>query len=249
MRSSIFALAIVLASPALGQSSLGITGATLHVGGLQDESGNTQVQTRGTVDVAVTEAHGFQGDLSFEDTANGTIGRLAAHAYMDPVPGQKYGLFFAMSDLDGRSMNWIDLGAEGQLDFGDESQISGRAGLGRTDEDSLDYIFGGIALAHAITEAFEVEATLDVADFDEADFRATAIDVGLNATYAPEGQPWGVVARIVHSDLSGRDGGDAELRLGLGLSMSFGASGGVSTETRHFRDHDAVAPLVRRGVR
>ena len=93
------------------------------------------------------------------------------------------------------------------------------------------------------------EATLDVADFDEADFRATAIDLGLKATFSPDGSPWGIEATAVHSELTGRDGAAGELRLGIGLSMAFGNAGGTSTDTRHFRDHDAVAPLVRRGLR
>ena len=248
MRSSIFALALSLASPAFAESSLGITGATLSFGALQDESGAEQVLSRATVDVAITEAHGLQGDLSFEDTGHGTIGRLAAHLYMDPVHGQKYGLFFAMSDLDGRSLNWVSAGVEGQLDLSENLQIAGRTGLGRVDEGGLDYIFGGVSVAYAVSPATTFEATLDVADFDETDFRATSIDIGLRAAYSPEGSPWGIEATAIHSDLTGRDGAAGEMRLGLGLTMAFGNAGGTSRDTRHFRDHDAVAPLVRRGL-
>lgn len=204
---------------------------------------------RATVDVAVTEVHGLQGDLSFQDTAQGTIGRLTAHAYMDPVEGQKYGLFASMSDLDGRSLSWFDLGAEGQLNISDSAVIGVRAGLGRADDDSLDYIFGGVSLAYALSPSFEVELALDAVDFDESDFRATSVESALTAKYAPAGQPWGLYASATYSDLTGRDGADAELRIGAGLSISFGTSGGSSANTRHFRDHDTVAPLVRRGLR
>ena len=250
MKTAFLAIAMAaVAAPALAESSLGIEGATLSFGMTQDEAGDAQTQVRTTVDVAVTGAHGLQGDLSFEDTAHGTIGRLAAHLYMDPVAGQKYGLFLAMSDLDGRSLTWGELGAEGQLQLSDTVLIEGRTGLGRADSGSLDYIFGGVAVSAALSDSFDVELSLDVTDFDEAAFRATAVDLGLRANYSPEGRPWGVYAEVIHSDLTGRDGASAETRIGLGLTMSFGNAGGVSTEGRAFRDRDPVAALVRRGLR
>ncbi|MXQ07195.1 hypothetical protein GQ651_04990 [Alphaproteobacteria bacterium GH1-50] len=250
MKTAILAAVMGLAAaPVFAESSLGIEGATLSFGMTQDEAGDAQTQVRATVDVAVTGAHGLQGDLAFEDTAHGTIGRLTGHLYMDPVAGQKYGLFLAMSDLDGRSLTWGELGAEGQLEISDTLTIEGRTGLGRADSGSLDYIFGGVALAAALTDSFDVELSLDVADFDEAAFRATAVDLGLRANYSREGSPWGVYAELIHSDLTGRDGAPAETRLGLGLTMAFGNAGGVSTDGRAFRDRDPVAALIRRGLR
>lgn len=249
MRTGILALALASATPVFAESSLGIAGADLTLGVLQDEAGRTQTVGRATVDVAITTAHGLQGDISFEDTSQGLIGRLNGHLYMDPVAGQKYGLFLAMSDLDGQSLNWLDFGAEGQLELGEGLLVSGRAGLGRADDGVLDYIFGGAALAYEVTPAIEIEATLDLSEFDEAAFRATSVEVGLTASYSPVGQPWGLYGRVAHSDLMGREGTKGATRLGLGITFAFGNSGGVATETRPFRDHDAVAALVRRGLR
>ena len=124
-----------------------------------------------------------------------------------------------------------------------------RAGLGQADQGGLDYIFGGLAYAHALTPDFEVEVHFDVTDFDETDLRATSLETGITARYAPIGQPWGVYAEVIHSALTGRDGGASSLRLGAGLTVSLGTAGGISANTRHFRDHDPVAPLVRRGLK
>ena len=217
MRYGLIAFALIIGTPAMAGSGLGIEGAALSFGALQDETGDMQVRFSTSVDVAITAAHGLQGDLSFQDTSGGTIGRLAGHLYMDPVPGQKYGLFLALSDLDGRSLTWGDFGVEGQFALSDVTVIEGRAGLGRADSGSLDYIFGGLSLAHAISPDITLEASLDLAEFDEADFRATAVDAGLRVAYTPEDSHWGLYAEVVHSDLTGRDGtrgGDASRRRG-----------------------------------
>ncbi len=249
MRQQLAALVILAATPAMAGSDLGIGGGTLSLGALEDESGEPRFRIRASVGVAVTHAHGLQGDLAFEDTGHGTIGRLTGHAYMDPVDGQKYGVFLALSDLDGRSLSWGEFGVEGQYSLSDTVLIEGRTGLGRTDKDSLDYIFGGLSLAYPYSPDVMLEASLDIADFDETGFRATAIDTTLRASYGPEGRAWGVYAELVHSDLTGRDGADGEVRLGLGLTMRLGNAGGVATGGRAFRDHDPVAPLIRRGLR
>ncbi len=248
MKNELIAIALLAGTPAMA-GGLGIEGANLSFGALQDEAGDMQGQFSASVDVAVTSAHGLQGDLTFQDTSFGTIGRLVAHAYMDPVPDQKYGLFLALSDLDGRSLTWGDVGVEGQLALSDTTLIEGRAGLGRADSGGLDYIFGGLSLAHAVSPTITLEARLDLAEFDEADFRAVSVDTGLRARYSPEGSTWGLYAEVIHSDLTGRDGTRGEMRLGAGVTMTFGQSGAVTTADRPFRDYDAVGGLVRRGLR
>ncbi len=242
------AAATLFALPASAQSSLGIQGATLSLGAAQDEAGDAQPHASAMLDVAITSVHGLQGELAFEDTANGVIGHMGAHLYMAPRPGQKYGLFATLSDVDGRSMAWGTLGIEGMLSLGDETVLQGRTGLGVSDVDGLDFIFAGVAVAHAFSPSFEVEAFADIAEFDEAAFRAMSIDLGVSAEYSPEGAPWSIYASLTQSDLSGRDGAPSETRLGLGVSMTFGQSGGTDPATRPFRTSDPVAPLVRRGL-
>ena len=244
MRTLLCALLTSFSFPAFAQSSLGITGAELTFGMVEDETGEYRGQGRAALDVAITGFHGFQGDLAYSDTATGGIGTLAAHVYMTPRDGQKYGLFVALSDVDDRALMYASIGAEGMLAIGDDTTIEARAGVGWGD-DRLDYIFAGGAIAHQLTPALELELSADVADFDEVGLSTTAYDVALRATYSPKGAPWGVYASIGQSGLTG---GDSATRIGLGVRITLGTTGGTDPKTRLFRTPDPVAPLVRRGL-
>ena len=249
MRTLLLVLLTSVSGPALAQSSLGITGATFSLGATEDESGTYQLEgAAAVVDVAVTSVHGFQGDLSFADTAGGGIGTVGAHVYMSPVKGQKYGLFATLSDVDGRSMLWGTLGAEGMLALGETTVAEVRGGFGYADESGLDFIFAGVGVAHEFSPSWTVEGAVDLADFDEATFRATSYDVSLKAEYSAQGSPWGAYASVAYSGLSGRDDADGEVRIGVGISLSLGGLGGADTDTRLFRSPDPVAPLLRRNI-
>lgn len=239
---------LCLGSSVWAQSSLGISGASLDVGSTEDEAGTRQSHVASSVDVRITANHGLQGDMAFAGTATGTIGQLAGHLYMAPRPGQKYGLFLSLSDVDGRALSWISLGAEGMLSLGESTVLEGRLGLGAADGNSRDYIFSGVSIAHALTPALEVEAALDAADFDEASFRATAVEASLTARYSAEGSPWGAYASVTRSELTGRDGAPGTTRIGLGVTFTFGTSGGPNPHNRPFRRTDPVAQLARRGI-
>ena len=245
MRTLLFVLLTSFSFPAFAQSSLGISGVELSLGAVEDEAGDYRGEARTVVDVAITALHGFQGDLAYSDTGTGGIGTVATHLYMKPKPGQKYGLFAALSDVDGRSMIYGSLGAEGMLSLGARTSVEARAGMGWADADGLDYIFAGAALAHQLTSAVTLEGSFDVADFDEAALSATAYDLGLKATYSPEGSPWGAYVSVTQSGLSGHDD---VTRVGLGLTITLGAAGGTDPHTRLFRTPDQVSPLVRRGL-
>lgn len=247
-RNFLAALAVAFGTPALAQSSLGIQGAGLSFGIAQDEAGVWQNGLGAAVDVAITEVHGFQGDLAFSDTDGGLIGRLGAHLFMAPASGRKYGVFATLSDVDGRSMAWATIGAEGMIGLSPDTVAEFRAGLGASDENGLDFIFGGASIARALSPTAEVELFLDVAEFDEPALRAISYEAGLVARYARPGQPWGVYASLTHSGLTGRDGTGGETRLGLGLTLGIGRAGGTDPRSRMFRTTDPVAPLLRRGL-
>jgi hypothetical protein len=247
-RAAVVIGALLFGSPVFAQSSLGITGATLKLASTEDEAGTAQGSLAASVDVRITEVHGLQGGLSFAETATGTLGSLDGHLYMAPRPGQKYGLFLSVSDMDGRSMAWGTLGAEAMFAFGESSVVEGRVGLGAANGSSLDFIFAGISVAHAFSPAFEVEAALDVADFDETAFRATSLEASLTARYSPEGSPWGAYVSASRSDLTGRDGAAASHGIGFGVTLNLGTAGGTDPDTRMFRTTDPVAPLIRRGI-
>ena len=248
MRSFLVAVLMSVSVPAFAQSSLGITGAIFTLGMTQDEAGEARTEAAATVDVAITSVHGFQGDLSFADTMGGGIGATAAHLYMAPRKGQKYGLFVQISDVDGRSMMWGAVGAEGMVSFSDDTMLEVRGGFGVSDAESLDFIFAGLSVAHALSPAIEIEASFDLADFDEAALRATAYDAGVTLRYSPHDQPWGVYASVTHSGLTGRDAFDGTTRIGLGLTISLGTAGGSDPAARPFRGADPVAPLLRRDL-
>ncbi len=247
MRTLLFVLVSSFSFPAFAQSSLGITGAEFSLGAVEDEAGEFQGQASGIVDVAITEHHGFQGDVLFSGTHHGVIGTVAGHLYMTPVPGQKYGVFGAFSDVDGRSMLYGSIGVEGMLSLGLNTVVESRIGMGWADH-GLDYVFTGASLAHEITPALDLELSLDLADFDEAGFSATSYEAGITATYSPFGSPVGIYASATHSGLSGQDSAGGETRIGLGLNISLGTAGGTDPHTRLFRTPDPVAPLVRRGL-
>ncbi len=250
MRTLLFAIltSVSVSAAAQAQSSLGITGAAFSLGMVEDEGGDYRGDARAVVDVAITDVHGFQGDLGFSDSQSGLVGTVATHLYMAPREGQKYGLFAALSDVDGRSMLYGSFGAEGMLAFGNNTVVEARAGLGWADTDGLDYIFGGFTVAQALSPAFEIEISLDIAEFDEPSLSAVSYDAGLRAQYSPEGSPWGAYASVTHSGLTGRDGSGGDTRIGLGLTLSLGTAGGVNPHTRPFRTPDPVAPLLRRGL-
>ncbi len=248
MRTVFVALLMSFSVPAFAQSSLGITGATFTFGMSDDEAGENRTEAATSVDVAITEVHGFQGDLRFADTVGGGIGGLGAHLYMAPRDGQKYGLFAQLSDVDGRSMMWGTIGAEGMVSLSEDTMLEVQGGIGASDVDGLDFVFAGLALSHAFSPSLELTAGIDIADFDESSFRAVSHEASLTLRYSAENSPWGAYASVTHSGLSGRDGADAATRIGFGISIDLGTAGGIDPSTRHFRYNDPVAPLIRRNL-
>lgn len=244
MRTLLFVLLMSISFPAFAQSGLGFKSTTLSFGLSELEDGSQMRVANATIDVAVTNHHGFQGDIAY----TGDTGTVAAHLYMEPKEGQKFGLFVALSDVDGREMLYGSVGAEGMFTIAEATTLEMRLGTGWADKNGLDYVFGSAAIARQMTPSLELELGLDVADFDEAGFSATSYDLGLTATYTRPGSPLSAYASVTSSGLSGANGAPAETRLGLGIKISLGASGGVSPHTRPFRTPDPVAPLIRRGL-
>ena len=234
--------------PVMAQSSLGIQGLDVRLSMIEDEGGEMQSDVLARLDVAVTDYHGLQGDVAFADTDQGLIGQLAAHFYMTPNPSQKYGVFAALSDVDGRTMTWGSLGVEGMIALSENLTFEGRTGLGVADVDSLDYIFADLAVAYAAFDGLDFETALTLTEIDETAFRAISYDGSFTARFSPKGTPWGVFAQVSHSGLSGRESVAGATRLGVGIMISLGQSGGVAPKTRPFRTVDPVAPLVRRDL-
>lgn len=240
--------ALLLAQGASAQSSLGVQGTELRFGAFQDEAGIAQTQTSMKIDVAVTGAHGLQGDVIFEDTNYGLIGGLGAHLYLKPNEHHKYGVFATLADVDGRSMSWFSLGAEGIVGISDNLLFEGRTGLGVSDVGGLDYIYADGTFAWSIDDSMIVETHLSVAEFEEASFQAISYNAGVTLEYSATGSPWGAYTSLSYSGLAGRNSQQGEARFGFGISVSLGGIGGVSPNSRLFRSLDPIAPLIRRDL-
>jgi len=247
MRALFFVLFSCFTVPAFAQSSLGVTGAVFTLGNVEDEGGDYRRDASARVDAAITDVHGFQADLRFSDALGGVVGTTVAHIYMTPKTGQKYGLFAALSDVDGRSMLYGSLGAEGMFSLGESTAVELRAGMGWADVGGLDYVFAGLSVAQGLTSAVELELSLDATEIDEAGLSAVALDLGVTARYSPQGSPWGAYAGVTRSELAGASAPGAT-RIGAGLTLELGNAGGTDPHTRPFRTPDPLAQLLRRGL-
>ena len=244
----IAAFAVCVTSTASAQSSLGITGAELGFGGFSQSEGGTSFAADITLDVAVTEYHGLQGDLAWVETNSGAVGRVGAHVYMTPLPGQKYGLFALVGDANGRAMTYGALGIEGMFEVSDTLALGGYAGAGIGSNDGLDVIFAGFEATYALSQDFRLDGGVQLTEYDEVGLQAIGTEAQLNVRYAPQGQPFAVTAGVVHDMLTGPDGAPGQTRAELSLSWRFGTINGAAPTSRPFRTPDPFLPLVRRGL-
>ncbi len=243
-------LGLAFALPAAAQTSLGIAAGELGFG-VMSAGNDGRALAEGTLDIRVTGHHGLQFDLAVEDTAAGTLGHLAAHLYLAPAPGRRYGLFATASDLDGQSFTTGTAGVEGIVAVGARTAVEAHAGIGIAHRLSaparMDFIFAGAGLHHAATDTLDLGLAAEIAEFDEAGFRAIGTTLAATAAWRPRGGPVAVTASVGLSGLDGRDSRPAEGFVTLGLSYSFGAGAG-DPAARPFRRPDPYAPMALRGL-
>lgn len=231
-----------LSVPAFAQSGLGVVGAHATLGAMD---GDAFVGAK--IDVAVTEFHGLQGDLHFADEPGGTFGILAGHAYMTPAPGQKYGLFATLGDVDGHSRSYGVTGVEGLFAVGNATSFELRTGLGASQPDGIDLIFAEAGIVQGVFPGLTVEAGLTVSEIDEIAMQTMLVEARLGAQYRPRDRALGGFAEIVHDDLAHHPAtGRTELR--VGLSLTLGRLGATAPKGRAFRTADPLRPLFRRGA-
>ena len=242
-----FCVAGLMATPSLAQSSLGISALDLRFG-YEDAYEQRSVGLSGSIDVAITEYHGFQGDVDYLDGAGGAIGRVGAHLYMSPEPVYKYGLFAFAGDVDGAEMFYGAVGAEGMIALTETTTIEMRAGAGMADQNGLDFVFGGLGVTQDVGDSLRFGVQLEVAEFDEAAFEAIGTELTLSARYSPPGSGLGRFAEVGRHDLSGTSGAPAEITVRAGLSLELGRAGAKGPRGTRFRSPDPIAQLVRRGL-
>lgn len=246
--SLLAALTVFVTSSASAQSSLGVTGGEFSFGGFSQADGTTSITGEIALDVAVTEYHGLQGDLAWVETNTGALGRIGGHVYMTPRPGQKYGIFGMVGDVNDRSLTYGVVGIEAMFEVSDTFALGGYTGTGIGSEDGLDVIFAGIEATYQLGEDFRLDGGVQLTEYDEIGLQAVGTEVRVNLRYAPKGQPFAVTAGVVHDMLTGPDGAPGETRAELTLSWRFGTINGTAPTSRPFRTPDPFLPLVRRGL-
>lgn len=245
------ALAVALATPAAAQSSLGLQSGGLSFGVTQDGAGDARATGEVWADIAVTPHHGVQLDFAVEDTASGALGHIAAHLYLAPGPGRKYGVFATVSDLDGESFTVGTIGIEGRVALGARTGLELRGGIGIAERisapESLDFLFLGAGIDHEVAPGLTAALSAEVAEYEELGFQAVGTTLLAEVEYRPGQSPVSIRAGLGLSGLDGRDGRPRETFARLGVSWTFGAEAGAPSR-RAFRRPDPHAPLTLRGL-
>ncbi|MEL7025812.1 MAG: hypothetical protein AAGO57_01095 [Pseudomonadota bacterium] len=244
----IVGLFVHCAAGAAAESSLGVTGLEVGVAGISPSDGGSSISADITLDVAVSEFHGIQGELAWIETPNGAVGRVGGHLYMEPRLGQKYGFFATIGDVNDRALTYAAGGVEGMFELSDSFALGGYAGAGMGSQDGLDVIFGGLEATYVASETLRLDGGVQLTEYDEIGFQAVGALASLNMRYSPEGQPISVTAGLVHDVLSGRDGAPAVTRAEIKLSVRLGTINGREPTDRPFRTPDPFLPLVQRGL-
>jgi len=237
-------LLTAIVAPAQAQSSLGITGLELSFGHVSGDAAATRADIR--LDVALTGAHGLQLDLALSEADGRTLGTAAAHLYMTPQPGQKYGLFATLTDQDGHDFTFAALGVEGRVALSPRVTLEGHAGLGYALGGDLDTIFAGAAARVQATDRIALRAGFDIAEYDEAALSA----MGYTATLAAEVRLTNRIDLIAGIETTGRTGRDdlsANPAAFVGVTVRFG--GATDPVRDMFRTPDPLRPLRERPLR
>ncbi len=242
-------LSIALATGAAhAQSNLGFN--TLHLDATASDDDRPAREAMVRLDIAITGHHGLQGDVGLADYDSGTVGYIGGHLYMVPTEGQKYGLFALVEDVDDEAVTSAQIGIEGLFSLGDHAVLDARAGLGRVDPSGLDYIFAGIGLDYALSDAVSVSGHLTVADYEETAFAARSAGLTLAARYAVPGSGAVLTAGLRHDRLTGRDGAPDETGAFLTVGWQIGGDNGArrGLRDRPFRPARPLDSLWRRDL-
>ena len=239
------AIAIVLfgTSPAFADTELGIIGAELRLGYSDQTIEGGFVA--GTVDVAITDVHGAQFDLQYEERSNGGIGRFGTVIYMTPDAGQKYGLSLMVADKNDASSTYGQIGAAGMFSIAPGWNAEVRAGAGISADNDLDWITAGGGLYWQITDKTRVYGHYDIASFDEQNFGATAHDITFGVQTQFGTGPAALFAEASRDWLNGRNATDADTTIRFGVSVSLGRTGNNQPS---FRVSDPLRQILRRGL-
>ncbi len=251
-QAAVLASALCLAAlPVHAQSSspLGFSWAEAEIGLSSFRSDDPRGFARLTGDFAVTEALGFQLDLSLRDFSGGMLGQIDSHLYLMPGDRNKYGLFLSLADVDGREATIGMAGVEGIFAITETTRIGARGGIGYARPGSIDFIAASLGVDHDLGPRDTLFATLSVSEFDEVSLRGQGYDAEIGWRHALASHPVELTAAVGVSGMSGRDDLPSETRVSLGLTWRFGAEPGRSrtTATQAFRPVRPFDPLLLTG--
>lgn len=247
MTRNLFTAALAAAALALSalnaqaqDSAIGFTGAALSLGG---DSGGQGASTRidGSIDVAITRQHGLQLDLGAVDYGAVWFGNIAAHLYLQPTAGAKYGLFLAYADANDIEAATLEAGVEGMWSLGRDLTVGLRAGIGRADPSEVDYIFAGADARYALSDRLALSAGLALLDADEAAAAYTLAQADLAVSYALPRAPLEITAGLRHTAISGSRA-QSDTRAFLGLTAWVGPARSAHAPVSH-RRFAPVRPL------
>ncbi len=236
-------LASLTALPAHAEENLGIIGGTLRLGYSNQELEGGHVS--GTVDVAITEHHGLQLDLQYEERANGGVGRLGSTLYMTPRAGQKYGLTLMVADKNDVSATYGQIGAAGMFAVAQDVNVELRAAVGISADSDLDWITAGGGLHWQASTNTRVYARYDITEFDEQTFGATAHEATFGVQTRLGNSPASLFAEASRDWLNGRNPAAGSTTLRAGVSIALGRTGNNQPS---FHVYDPMRQILRRNL-
>ncbi|MCX7559278.1 hypothetical protein OS190_06825 [Sulfitobacter sp. F26204] len=235
-------LALLTACPAQAQNDLGIIGAVFHLGSSdhKQEGGYAGV----SVDVKITDYHGLQLDLQYEERSTGGVGRLGGFLYMTPREGQKYGLSMMVADKNDVSATYGQFGAAGIFAIGERTNLALRVAVGVSADNDMDWVTAGAGLHWQAGDATRFYAHYDITEFDEESFGAIAQEVTFGLRTRLGDGPASLFAEASRDWLNGRDASTADTTLRAGVSFRLGRTG---NNQPLFHLSDPMRQILRRG--
>lgn len=238
----------LLPQNAPAQSSLGLNFAEAEAT-LAHDSGATRLSGHLMGDYRISAAHGLQFGLTGYGIANGWVGQVDAHLYLQPQADRKYGFYLTVADIDSRAATMATGGVEAMWQPGTNTTLTASAGAGLA-TGSLDFLTVSGSADHALSDRLSVFVAIGITVIDEADISATAISGTTGIRYALPTTGIELTAALAADRLAGYDSGHQESRVKIGVAWRFGAERGArrSVNSRSFETMQPLDALITRGL-
>jgi hypothetical protein len=246
-------LAAALAAPTVrADSGIGLSFGEVTLTAAQD--GETIAAAAVLGDFATGPGRGVQVALDLRSIGGDALLQADLHAYLNPAPGAKYGLFASLADVGRREATVGMVGAAGVWQLGSRTtlELLGGAGLATHDPGggrrNLDFLHAAATLRQGLGDHLEGFVRAGVTDVSEAflDTRIASAEIGLD--WRPGVGAVTLTAAIGRDRLAGRDSAPGETLARLGVTWRFGGGGGGGVAGRALPRPAPLDPLIRRGL-